>query len=187
MPKISSFEIAAASPRYQWVKWTTWLSTKSHIQYHMPGLDISRNATCPSYKIEHFSIQIIWFRRKFCENALARLAVLLAPANGICWAWCVYELHDCSSVIPNAMVNTLRPRQNGCHLADDIFKSIFVNENVKISITSSLKFAPKSPINNIQALVQIMAWRRPGDKPSSEPMMASSLLHICITRRQWIN
>ena len=27
-------------------------------------------------------------------------------------------------------VNTLRPRQNGRHFADDIFKCIFVNENV---------------------------------------------------------
>ena len=27
-----------------------------------------------------------------------------------------------------------------------------------------------APINNIPALVQIMAWRRPGDKPLSEPM-----------------
>ena len=26
----------------------------------------------------------------------------------------------------------------------------------------SLKFVPKGPINNIPALVQIMAWRRPG-------------------------
>ena len=30
---------------------------------------------------------------------------------------------------------------------------------------------PKGPINNILALVQIMAWRRPGDKPLSEPVI----------------
>ena len=35
----------------------------------------------------------------------------------------------------------------------------------------SLKFVPKGSINNIPALVQIMAWRRTGDKPLSEPMM----------------
>ena len=68
-------------------------------------------------------------------------------------------------------LNTLRPRQNGRHFADDIFKSIFLNENVWIPIKISLKFFPKGPINNIPALVQIMAWRRPGDKPLSEPMM----------------
>ena len=67
--------------------------------------------------------------------------------------------------------NTLRPRQDGRHFADDIFKCIFVNENVCISINISLKFIPKGPIDNIPALVEIMAWRRLGDKPLSEPMM----------------
>ena len=44
-----------------------------------------------------------------------------------------------------------------------------------------LKFVPRGPINNIPALVQIMAWRQPGDKPLSEPMLVSLLTHICIT------
>ena len=44
----------------------------------------------------------------------------------------------------------------------------------------------KGPINNIPALVQIMAWRRPGDKRLSEPMMVSLLTHICVTRSQWV-
>ena len=38
-------------------------------------------------------------------------------------------------------------------------------------IKISLKFVPKGPINNIPALVQIMAWGRPGDKPLSEAMI----------------
>ena len=70
-------------------------------------------------------------------------------------------------------INPLRPRQNGRHFADDTLNRIFLNENVKISIKISLKFVPWGPINNIPALVQIMAWRRPGDKPLSEPMMVS--------------
>ena len=69
------------------------------------------------------------------------------------------------------LFNTLRPRQNGRHFADYIFKRIFFNENVCISIEISLKFVPKGPIDNIPALVQIMAWHRPGAKPLSEPMM----------------
>ena len=56
-------------------------------------------------------------------------------------------------------INTLRPRQNGRHFADDTFKRIFFNENGGISIKISLKFVPKGPINNIPALVQVMAWR----------------------------
>ena len=68
------------------------------------------------------------------------------------------------------MFNTLRPRQDVRLFPDDIFKSILLNENVQILIKISLTFVPKAPINNIPALVQIMAWRRPGDKPLSEPM-----------------
>ena len=69
------------------------------------------------------------------------------------------------------VLNTLRPSQHGRHFADDTFKRIFLNENIIISIKISLKFVPKGPINNIPALVQIMAWRRPGNKPLSEAMM----------------
>ena len=83
--------------------------------------------------------------------------------------------------------NTLRPRQNGRRFADDVFKYIFLNENVRILIKISLKFIPKSPINNIPALIQIMAWGRSGDKPLSEPMTVSLMTHICVTRPQWDN
>ena len=83
--------------------------------------------------------------------------------------------------------NTLRPRQNGRHFADDTFKRIFMNENVRISINISLKCVPKCLINNIPALVQIMAWRWPGNKPLSEPMMVSLPTHICVTRPLWVN
>ena len=47
-----------------------------------------------------------------------------------------------------------------------------MNENIRISIEISLNFVPKDPINNIPGLIQIMAWRLPGDKPLYEPMMA---------------
>ena len=43
--------------------------------------------------------------------------------------------------------------ENGRQFADNIFKCIFFNENVRISIKISLKFVPKGPINNIPALV----------------------------------
>ena len=90
------------------------------------------------------------------------------------------------SVSNAASINTLRPRQNGRQFPDDIFKCFFLNENVSIAIKVSLKFVPKGPINNIPALVQIMTWRRPGDKPLSEPMMVSLPTHICVSRPQWV-
>ena len=84
-------------------------------------------------------------------------------------------------------VSTLRPRQHGHHFPDDIFKCIFLNENVCIAIEISLKFVPPGPDNNIPALVRIMAWCQPGDKPFYEVMMFSLLMHICVTRPQWVN
>ena len=84
-------------------------------------------------------------------------------------------------------LNTLRPRQNGRHFADDTFERIILNENVWTSITISLKFVRKGTINNIPSLVKIMAWRRSGDKPLSEPMMVRSPTHICVSRPQWVN
>ena len=81
---------------------------------------------------------------------------------------------------------TGQTRQDGRYFAEDVLKCIFFNENVWISLKIPLKFVPRGPINNIPALVQIMAWRRPGDKPLSEPMLVFVPTHICITRPQWV-
>ena len=99
---------------------------------------------------------------------------------------CVLQLLIHALTSTAIFINTLRPRQNGRHFADDIFKCIFSNENAWISLKFSLKFVPKGPINNNPALVQIMAWRRSGDKPLSEPMMIGLPTHICVTRPQWV-
>ena len=127
--------------------------------------------------------------------------VLIGSSNGFSLAWhqaITWANDDVLSFGPlgtniseiwinmyNFSVNTLRLRQNCRHFADDIFKCIFLNENVWISLQIWLKFVPKVPINNIPPLVQIMAWRRSGDKPLFEPMMISLLTHICVTRPQW--
>ena len=79
------------------------------------------------------------------------------------------------------MINALRSRQNGRNFTDDIFKCIFLNEQIQISINISLKFVPNGQINNILALIEIMAWYWPGNKPLSEPVMVSLPMHICIT------
>ena len=84
-------------------------------------------------------------------------------------------------------LNTLRPNQNGRHFPDNSFRCIFLNENVWISIKISLKFVPKGPIANNPALVQIIAWRRTGDKPLSEPILINPLVHICSTKGRWVN
>ena len=79
--------------------------------------------------------------------------------------------------------NTLRPRQNSRH-----FQTTFLNAFYWMKMYEfRLRFVPKGPINNIPALVQIMAWRRPGDKPLSEHMMVSLLTHVWVTRPRWVN
>ena len=67
-------------------------------------------------------------------------------------------------------VNSSRLGQYGRHFADAIFLNASLIEQACIAIQISRKFVLKGPINNIPALVQIMAWR-PGDKPLSEPML----------------
>ena len=84
-------------------------------------------------------------------------------------------------------LNTSRPRQNGRHFSDDIFKRIFLKANCLILIKISLKFVLQGPLNNIPALVQTMAWYRSGDKPLSESMMVLfDDAYICVTRPQWV-
>ena len=58
-------------------------------------------------------------------------------------------IHPCFSKDNDTIINTSRPRQNGRLFADDTFKRIFLNENIRISIKISLKFVPKGLINII--------------------------------------
>ena len=46
---------------------------------------------------------------------------------------------------------------------------------------------PRAELTIFQHWFQIMVWRRPSDKPLSEPMMVSLATHICVTRPQWLN
>ena len=105
-------------------------------------------------------------------------------------SWWQRLLHTSSALqlcwirgINKCIFNTLRSGQNGRHFTDDIFKCICLNENIWILINISLKFVPKGKINNIPALVQIMAWHHLGNKPLSEPMIVSLLMYMC----HWVN
>ena len=98
------------------------------------------------------------------------------------WDWISnFISHFIMDVTIHAGVDTSRPRPNGQHFTFNIIKCVFLNENTWILINISLKFVPKGKINNILSLVQIMAWRWPGDKPLLEPMMVSLLMHIYVS------
>ena len=114
------------------------------------------------------------------------IKVIYVNKSGPRWHCKGNELMEISH-IQNEWVNTLRTRRNSRNFPDDIFKCIFLSEKVWIPIKISLKFVPGGPINNIPALVQIMAWCRQGNKPLSQPMMVRLPTHICVTRSQWVN
>ena len=80
-------------------------------------------------------------------------------------------------------INSFSPGQNGRHSADDMFKPIFLNVNFLISENVSTKYVPWGLIDNMSTLVQIIARRRPGDKPLSEQMLTQFTdAYICGTR-----
>ena len=79
--------------------------------------------------------------------------------TSILWTWEMLAIWGCWPVTHPPM-----DKMAAILAAEDIFKCIFLNENVRISIEISRNFVPKGSINNIPALVQIMAWRRTGDK-----------------------
>ena len=73
-----------------------------------------------------------------------------------------------------------------------IFQTTFSNafswmKMFKFRLRFHWSLFPRVQLTIFQALVQIMAWHRPGDKPLSEPMMVSLLTHICVTRPQCVN
>ena len=82
-----------------------------------------------------------------------------------------YQLRVCVCPVERFHFDKLRPIKKFRHFADDIFKCVFLNENIWISLKMSLKFVPKFRIYKIQAFVQIMVWRRQGDKPFWGPTL----------------
>ena len=143
----------------------------------------------------HFQIYAI-FKKKICIFYIKfhwilflRVTYKSALIEIMTWCWKTGSKslseammsHFINGAYVRHFLNTLRPRQDGRHFTDDIFTCIFFNENCCILIKFSLKYVRKGPIDNNPALVQIMAWRRSGDKPLSEPLNRWCLVHqhIC--------
>ena len=133
---------------------------------------------------------------KMSQISFAKIYLKMSPVNWhpFCWQK-IYFFYQhkyrsstswLNSILQCTVSLTHWGRGNSRYFADDILKCVIWNENVWIWVKISLKFVPLGPINNIPALVQIMAWRRPGDKRLSEPMMARLPTHICVTRAQWV-
>ena len=64
---------------------------------------------------------------------------------------CLFDALELCNI--KVMFNTIRLRQIGQHLADSIFKSVFLDENVQISINILLKFVSNAPVYNVPTFV----------------------------------
>ena len=118
-----------------------------------------------------------WSTQKYLLMVvMQRLIIMLANGFNCATHLVIPSTHEAAYTLQDKLSNhhTIKsstPGQNGHHFTDNIFRSIFWNEKFCLLINMSLKFVPKGPIDNKPALVQVMAWRRTGDKPLSEPML----------------
>ena len=96
--------------------------------------------------------------------------------------FCNRNVHMCLMTF-----NTLRPRQDGCHFQMTFSNAFPLMKMYEFQLKFHWILFPGVQLTIFQHLVQIMAWRRPGDKPLSEPMMVCLLTHICVTRPHWVN
>ena len=66
------------------------------------------------------------------------------------------------------------------------FEMHFLEEKNKNFAYEFTEFCSKVWIDNIPTLIQIIAWRHPGDEALFEPMVFSYLTHICVTWPEWV-
>ena len=63
----------------------------------------------------------------------------------------------------------------------------FVFCRISLKFVLEVQLIMISWFDNDSALVQVMAWHRTGNKPLPEPMLLSSLTHVCGSRGGWVN
>ena len=165
-PQCVNHKIAPVPVEQPWRIWIKLFDTMwHHVYIHWHILKLSQNI-CKVLKCL-FSIS-----NMFCIPSHAPISDLMGCSfhrnhSGVTGSnmWNVWIYHTLSSLTHPP------PDKMAAILADDIFNCIFLNENDRILTQISLKYVPRSPIDNKSSLVQVMAWRRTGDKPLPEPMM----------------
>ena len=121
-----------------------------------------------------------------------KILVVFKDVSILEWRWRMDDSFGCfTSTMSRSkfmcfvtMFYVLKPKQNGYHFVEDSLKYNFLKEDARISITILLKFVLKAQMNDIPALVHLMAWHLPGDKPLSDTRRARLLTYICVTRLQ---
>ena len=133
-----------------------------HVSHHLSCLVLTQVITSD---VDHIKTLEPGKWPPFCKQHIQfNEIVVIGPAG-----WTDNELIHLIVYVIQLWFNSLRPRQNGCHFPNDILKCTFSNENLWILINFSLKLVPMGQINNIPALVHIMALRWPVDKPWCKP------------------
>ena len=131
-----------------------WPSRSQNWMFVHSIVILSRSRQFPTSSSQNQVELSEWATGHFIHCCFAGAALfLLVLGTGLagCFEDCNCNGPFCQNLVFS--LNALRPRQNGQHFADDTFKRIFLNENIRILIKISLKFVPKGPINNILALV----------------------------------
>ena len=119
-------------------------------------------------------------------SALLALCAGNSPVTGVelTWKWQHFSIFLASKSVQKELTHWGRDKMDA--ISQTPFSSEFSWMKMFDFRSKFHWFVPKGLINNIPAFVQIMAWRRPGDKPLSEPMMVILSTHICVTRPQWV-
>ena len=92
-------------------------------------------------------IATILCRQNAFENIVCKMAT---PVITIMWDNSYHMVYSWALMFSwtRLITSTLRRGQDGRRFPDDIFKCIFLNENDKIPFQISMKFVPRSPIDN---------------------------------------
>ena len=125
-------------------------------------------------------VKWMW-QRQFCENRVCRHPPLRVRENP---RICLSGIFNTMMIIGDAQ-GAKKLTHWGRDEMNNISQTHFQTWMKMFELR--LKFHWSCSINNIPALVQLMAWHRPGDRPLSEPVMVSLPTHICVTRPQWVN
>ena len=113
------------------------------------------------------------YEQKVCADDIESLSsAFYSQVNKYKCSWNWFKLERMTTNYISIILNILM-------VMEFVFFRIQANPFLPDSIENCLTFSRFDW--NVPALVQIMAWRRPGDKPLSEPMMLISLTHICVT------
>ena len=103
------------------------------------------------------------------------------------WVYCEQETeNEPWKIVPDQNElewgNILRPKRNGHHFLNGIFKLISLNENIVFWLEY-----PRGLIINMPTLVQMMVWRQKQETSHYLNQCWPGLLpHICVTRPHWV-